>query len=122
MTTLKEGKIDKHDKNMRKIELALEMEREVKSIEEADLTNAKVVNTQKGHRIIPSGGLGSWDFDGLRKSVISQLDQMGAMVKGGNLASAYYTLYQKWCVREKITSTRTISTMARSQWRPTCSN
>jgi len=102
MTTLKEGTIGKQDGNMRKIELALEMEREVKSIEEADLTNAKVINTEKGHRIIPSGGLGSWDFDGLRKSVISQLDQMGAMVKGGNLASAYYTLYQNGALEKKL--------------------
>jgi len=102
MTTLKEGKIDKHDKNMRKIELALEMEKEVRTIEEADLINAKVVNTAKGHRIIPTGGLGSWDFDGLRKSVISQLDQMSTMVKGGNLASAYYTLYQNGALEKKL--------------------
>jgi len=102
MTTLKEGKIDKHDKNMRKIELALEMEKEVRTIEEADLINAKVVNTAKGHRIIPTGGLGSWDFDGLRKSVISQLDQMSTMIKGGNLASAYYTLYQNGALEKKL--------------------
>ena len=102
MSTLKEGKMDKHDKNMRKIELALAMEREVKAIEEADLVNAKVVNTPKGHRIVPSGGLGSWDFDGLRKSVTSQLDLMSDMVKGGNFAGAYYSLFKNGALEKKL--------------------
>ena len=102
MTTLKEGTVSKQDKNMRKIQVALEMEREVKAIEEADLSHAKVVNTSKGHRIVPSGGIGSWDFDGLRKSVVSQLDQMNQMVKSGNLTSAYYTLYQNGALEKKL--------------------
>jgi hypothetical protein len=50
------------------------MEREVKSIEEASLENARVINTDKGHRIVPGGGMGSWDFKGLRKSVVDTLD------------------------------------------------
>jgi len=102
MTTLKEGTASKYDKNMRKIQVALEMEKEVKAIEEADLTHAKVINTPKGHRIIPSGGIGSWDFDGLRKSVMYQLDQMNQMVKSGNLTSAYYTLYQNGALEKKL--------------------
>ena len=102
MTTLKEGTVGRQDKNMRKIQVALEMEREVKEREEADLSHAKVINTPKGHRIVPSGGLGSWDFDGLRKSVVSQLDQMNQMVKSGNLASAYYTLYQNGALEKKL--------------------
>ena len=59
-------------------------------------------NTSKGHRIVPSGGIGSWDFDGLRKSVVSQLDQMNQMVKSGNLTSAYYTLYQNGALEKKL--------------------
>lgn len=102
MTMLKEGTASKYDKNMRKIQVALEMEKEVKAIEEADLTHAKVINTPKGHRIIPSGGIGSWDFDGLRKSVMYQLDQMNQMVKSGNLTSAYYTLYQNGALEKKL--------------------
>ncbi|NDB65569.1 MAG: hypothetical protein EB168_07875 [Euryarchaeota archaeon] len=39
MTTLRENRTDRHDKNMRMIELALKMEREVKAIEEADLND-----------------------------------------------------------------------------------
>ena len=102
MTTLKEGKLGKQDSNMRKIELALEMEREVKTIEEADLTHAKVINTTKGHRIVPGGGIGSWDFEGLRKSVVSQLDQLLQMVGGGNFAGAYYTLFKNGSLEKKL--------------------
>lgn len=102
MSTLKEGKMDKHDKNMRKIELALEMEREVKAIEEADLQNAKVINTSKGHRIVPGGGLGSWDFEGLRKSIVGQLGQLEEMIKGGNYGGAYYTLFKNGSLEKKL--------------------
>ena len=101
MTTLKEGKMDKHDKNMRKIELALEMEREVKSIEEANLENARVINTEKGHRILPGGGMGSWDFDGLRRSVVDTLDKIAGFVRGGRLDVAYILAYKPENALEK---------------------
>jgi len=101
MSTLKEGVMDKQDKNMRKVELALEMEREVKAIEEANLENASFVNTAKGHRIMPAGGMGSWDFDGLRKSVVDTLDDIADFVKGGRLDVAYQLAYRSGNALEK---------------------
>lgn len=101
MTTLKEGVADNHDKNMRKVELALAMEREVKAIEEANLENARVVNTEKGHRILPGGGMGSWDFNGLRKSVVDTLDQVAGFIRGGQLEVAYNLAYRPGAALEK---------------------
>lgn len=101
MSTLKEGVMDKQDKNMRKVELALEMEREVKAIEEANLENASFVNTEKGHRIMPAGGMGSWDFDGLRKSVVDTLDQVAGFIRGGQLDTAYNLAYRPGAALEK---------------------
>ena len=101
MSTLREGVMDKQDKNMRKVELALEMEREVKAIEEANLENASFVNTEKGHRIMPAGGMGSRDFDGLRKSVVDTLDQVAGFIRGGQLDTAYKLAYRKGAALEK---------------------
>jgi hypothetical protein len=101
MTTLKEGVADKHDANMRKVELALEMEREVKAIEEANLENASFINTEKGHRIMPAGGMGSWDFDGLRKSVVDTLEQVAGFIRGGQLDTAYTLAYRPGAALEK---------------------
>ena len=102
MKNLKESSQNKRDHNVKAIELALEMERHVNEIENADLSKATVVNTTQGHRIIPGGGIGSWDFDGLRASVIDQLANIGAMVENGSFDTAYYEAFKKGVIEKKL--------------------
>ena len=97
MTTLKESR-DPMDKNMRKVELALEMERAVRQIEEADLEG----HYQDGERIVPAGGQGSWTQDGLKDSVIKNFVELAQQIKAGNYEGAYHMLYTNKAFQSKL--------------------
>ena len=101
MTTLKESR-DPQDNNMRKIQLALEMERNLKQLEEADLEGHYMINDPDGHRIVPAGGQGSWTQPALNINIISELLKVAEMVKQGNYDSAYHLMFTNKALQSKV--------------------
>lgn len=97
MTTLKESR-DPMDKNMRKVELALEMERQLRTIEEADMEGHYL----DGDRIVPAGGQGSWNEDGLRSNIAANFAKFIEMFKVSNYAGLYYELYKNKAFQSKL--------------------
>ena len=97
MTTLKESR-DPLDRNMRKVELALEMERTVKQIEEADLEGHYV----QGERIVPAGGMGSWTAEGLKENIVAQMSKFVDMLRQQNYQGAYEELFGNKAFQSKL--------------------
>lgn len=97
MTTLKESR-DPLDRNMRKVELALEMERTVKQIEEADLEGHYV----QGERIVPAGGMGSWTAEGLKENIVAQMSKFVNMLRQQNYQGAYEELFSNNSFQSKL--------------------
>ena len=97
MTTLKESR-DPMDANMRKVELALEMERQLRTIEEADMDGHYL----DGDRIVPAGGQGSWDEAGLRTNIAANFAKFVEMFKHGNYGSLYHELYKNKAFQSKL--------------------
>lgn len=102
MTTLKESR-NPMDQNMRKIEIALEMERHLRTIEEADLESSYM----DGERIVPAGGQGSWTIEGLRENIMANLVKFGKMVKDENYDALYYELFDNKAFQSKIDALKT---------------
>jgi hypothetical protein len=97
MTTLKESR-DPMDKNMRKVELALEMERNLRQIEEADMEG----HYQNDGKIIPAGGQGSWTADSLKTNIVGQFIELAQQIKSGNYSGAYHTLFTNKAFQSKF--------------------
>ena len=97
MTTLKESR-DPMDRNMRKVEIALEMERQLRTIEEADMEGHYL----DGDRIVPAGGQGSWNEDGLRSNIAANFAKFIEMFKDSNYAGLYYELYKNKAFQSKL--------------------
>ena len=97
MTTLKESR-DPMDGNMRKVELALEMERQLRQIEEADMEG----HYQADGRIIPAGGQGSWSPDGLKDNIVMNFSKFVEMFKTANYSEIYYELYKNKAFQSKL--------------------
>lgn len=97
MTTLKESR-DPMDVNMRKVELALEMERQLRTIEEADMDGHYV----QGERIVPAGGQGSWTEDGLKANIVAQMTKFVQMLRTQNYEGAYEELFSNKAFQSKL--------------------
>lgn len=97
MTTLKESR-DPMDANMRKVELALEMERQLRQIEEADMEGHYV----QGERIVPAGGQGSWTEDGLKANIVAQMTKFVQMLRSQNYEGAYEELFSNKAFQSKL--------------------
>jgi hypothetical protein len=97
MTTLKESR-DPMDANMRKVELALEMERQLRTIEEADMDGHYV----QGERIVPAGGQGSWTEDGLKANIVAQMSKFVQMLRTQNYEGAYEELFSNKAFQSKL--------------------
>lgn len=97
MTTLKESR-NPMDTNMRKIELALEMERQLRTIEEADMDGHYI----QGERIIPAGGQGSWTEDGLKTNIVAHMTKFVNMLRQQNYEGAYEELFNNKAFQSKL--------------------
>lgn len=97
MTTLKESR-DPMDQNMRKIEIALEMERHLRTIEEADLNGHYI----QGERIVPAGGQGSWTADALKANIVEQMTKFVTMLRQQNYEGAYAELFSNKAFQSKL--------------------
>ena len=97
MTTLKESR-DPMDRNMRKVELALEMERHLRELEEADLEGHMIAPD----RIVPAGGQGSWTPDSLKSNIVGEFLQLAQMIKNENYSGVYYSLFKNRAFQSKL--------------------
>jgi hypothetical protein len=67
------------------------------SIEEAQL-----INDPEGHRIAPSGGMGTWDEATLVSSLARQFTDVVGMLKAKNYTGVEYLLYRAGAIKAKV--------------------
>jgi hypothetical protein len=67
------------------------------------VTEAQLVNDpESGVLIRPSGGMGTWNEDSLKSSLIAQFMDIAQMLKHGNYRGVEYSLYKAGSMRAKI--------------------
>lgn len=69
-----------------------------KEVDEAVLIN----DPEAGIQIRPDGGMGTWNEDSLKSSLIAQLMDIAQMLKVGNYRGVEYSLYKAGSIQSKI--------------------
>jgi hypothetical protein len=102
MITLRESVEDRYDENIRKLELALEIEKAAKRIEEADLDGHYLIKEPDNFKIVPAGGVGSHTPESIKASLAGDLRYLVDAIKVENYESAYWMLYKGGTIRTKL--------------------
>ena len=102
MITLRESVEDRYDENIRKLELALEIEKAAKRIEEADLDGHYLIKEPDNFKIVPAGGVGSHTPESIKVSLAGDLRYLVDAIKVENYESAYWMLYKGGTIRTKL--------------------
>ena len=68
------------------------------AVDEASLIN----DPERGIEIIPDGGMGTWNEDSLKSSLIAQFMDIAKMLKDGRYRSVEYSLYKTGSMASKI--------------------
>lgn len=68
------------------------------SVDEAVLVN----DPESGIQIRPDGGLGTWDEDSLKSSLVRQFMEIAQMIKVGNYRGVEYHLYKGGAMKAKV--------------------
>lgn len=69
-----------------------------KEVDEATLVN----DPEQGVQIRPDGGLGTWNEDTLKSSLVAQLVELAGMLKAGNYRGVEHLLYKAGAVQSKV--------------------
>jgi hypothetical protein len=102
MITLRESVETRYDENIRKLELALEIEKAAKRIEEADLEGHYLIKEPNEFRIVPAGGVGSHTPESIKRSLADDLSELVNAIKYENYDTAYWMLYEGGTIRTKL--------------------
>lgn len=87
-------------------------------IKEPEVKEAVLVNNpEHGIEIRPTGGMGTWNENSLKSSLIAQLMDIAQMLKVGNYRGVHYSLYKAGSIRAKIEALAELEAFQQKQGR-----